>query len=97
MNRYMDMVKKGMLMEICEFYNCNVTIHYMDGSGCFVFDNGEDFWENHNIDWALYSWIDTLIDTDNELVEEGREPIWTEEIKLIKDCVLPNIRKNNKK
>ena len=35
------------------------------------------------------------LDTDDELVEEGCSPIWLEEIKMIKDCVLPNIRKNN--
>lgn len=95
MNRYMDMVKKGLLMEICEYYNCNVTVHYYDGDGCYVFDNGEELWENHNIDWALFSWLDTLIDTDDELVEDGCSPIWLEEIQMIKDCVLPNIRKNN--
>lgn len=91
---YMDTIKKGLLMDICEYYYCTVRITYANDC-VFEFDNGEDYWESPSIDWALYSWLDTMIDTDNENVEEGYNPIWTEQIKFIEMNVLPNIRKNN--
>ncbi len=91
---YMDTIKKGLLMDICEYYFCDVKINYATDYS-YEFDNGENSWSVSDINWALFSWYDTLIDTDNEQVEEGYNPIWTEQIKFIRMNVLPNIRKNN--
>lgn len=83
-NNYVDMIKKGLLLQICEFYWCSVT--YNDDEGTYEFDNNESRWSCSNIDDALASWIDTLIDTD----EESFEPIWGNAIQFINETVINN-------
>ena len=82
-NKYVDMIKKGLLLEICDFYWCNVT-YTIDGT--YEFDNHEERWYTDNIDDALTSWLDTMIATD----EESEDPIWGDAIKFINEILRNN-------
>ena len=82
-NKYVDTIKKGLLLQICDFYWCNVT-YTIDGT--YEFDNHEERWYTDNIDDALTSWLDTMIATD----EESEEPIWGDAIKFINEILIKN-------
>ena len=82
-NNYVDMIKKGLLLQICDFYWCSVT-YTIDGT--YEFDNHEERWYADNIDNALASWLDTMIDTD----EESEEPIWGDTIKFLNEILIEN-------
>ena len=81
-NNYVDMIKKGLLLQICEFYWCDVTF----SSDGYEFNNNESRWYTDNIDDALASWLDTMIDTD----EESEEPIWGNTIKFLNEILIEN-------
>ena len=40
-NNYVDTIKKGLLLQICDFYWCSVT-YTIDGT--YEFDNHEECW-----------------------------------------------------
>ena len=82
-NNYVDMIKKGLLLQICEFYWCDVTF---SSDGTYEFNNNESRWYTDNIDNALASWLDTMIDTD----EESEEPIWGNTIKFLNEILIEN-------
>ena len=81
-NTYVDMMKKGLLLQICDLYWCSETYH--DHDNTYEFDNHESRWTCKGIDDALWSWIDTMIDTD----EESDGAIWGDAIRFINETVL---------
>ena len=86
-NNYVDMIKKGLLLQICDFYWCSVT-YTIDGT--YEFDNHEERWYADNIDDALTSWLDTLIDQDEERAAENLPPLWAVEIAFINEILRNN-------
>ena len=82
-NNHVDMIKKGLLLQICNFYWCDVKY---SSDGTYEFDNHVERWYAYNIDDALTSWLDTMIDTD----EESEEPIWGDTIKFLNEILIEN-------
>lgn len=76
-----ETIKRGLLIQICEQYWCQVEYSAKDNS--YTFDNGVSKWCTYNIDDALWSWIDTMIDTDEERAKYDLPPLWAFEIDFI--------------
>ncbi len=78
-----ETIKRGLLIQIAEQYWCSVEYNAKDNS--YTFDNGVSTWCTYNIDDALNSWIDTMIDTDEERAKYDLPPLWAKEIDFIKN------------
>ena len=75
--------KLEVLKEICCWYNYDLTLKENGEIRCY---NCIDYdFKYENIDIALKHWIDTLKDTDEDMIKCGESPMWEEEIKFIEN------------
>ena len=82
--------KLELLRDICKFYNYELTLNSDNTIRC-IGDDGystEYRFTYKNIDDALIDWIDTLIDTDEDALNNECNAFWSKEIEFIKNIKL---------